>query len=191
VSFNYSNESRLTQDREIAWITSIFFDLTSFTLSLNREQSFYALWRCGGPITPTGITIRRRILDTKVLASNIQHLDSAYKLVGAEAIGRIETDMTCLIDEGKIEPQFSKDPSTHAGSNEKHWKAHYELVMTVDGCSICFETKWPARRHLQPEQAQRDLGRTLVSVAASIPIRHCTAIFASYPSPLGLSTFGA
>jgi hypothetical protein len=139
----------------------------SFTLSREREQSFYALRRYGRLMASTRTTIGRHILRTKVHTLNIEDLDSAHGLVGAEPIGRIETVLTFLIDEGKIEPQFPDDYSTHAGSNKKHWEAHYELIMTVEGRSIRFEAKWPARKHLQPGESQRNLGATLVGIAAS------------------------
>lgn len=102
-------------------------------------------------------------------APNITDQNSTYTMTGAEPIGRIETDLTFLIEEGHIVPQFPQEYSTHAGSKQRHWEAHYELLMTVEGRSIRFEAKWPARRHLRTGQVQRDLGATLVGIAAAFP----------------------
>jgi hypothetical protein len=92
---------------------------------------------------------------------------STNSVLGAEAIGTIETDLTFLITDGLIEPQLPSAESTYVNSRKKHWQAHYEILMIVEGRSIRFEARWPARQDLKPGVNQRVLATKLVGIAAA------------------------
>jgi hypothetical protein len=75
--------------------------------------------------------------------------------------------MTFLREQGHIVPQLPSVTSTHAGTQHKHWEVHYEVLMIVEGRSIRFEARWPARKNLLPGQTQKVLGTKLVGIAAA------------------------
>ncbi|KAF2181387.1 Hsp70 family protein-like protein [Zopfia rhizophila CBS 207.26] len=86
---------------------------------------------------------------------------------GAEKVGSIVTDLTFLKDERLIEPQLPSVFSTHSSLQEKHWEAHYEVAMIVEGRSIRFEARWPLKDNLKQGQKQRVLAMKLVGIAAA------------------------
>ncbi|OAK96902.1 hypothetical protein IQ06DRAFT_351485 [Phaeosphaeriaceae sp. SRC1lsM3a] len=87
---------------------------------------------------------------------------------GAVPIGTIETDLTFLIDEGHIQPQSPSQYSTYAGSRRKFWQAHYEILMVVEGRSIRFEARWPAKDDWRPTDGpQRVLATKMVGIASA------------------------
>lgn len=109
------------------------------------------------------------MLRIKVL-SKIQNCEMSltHLRLGAVQIGTIETDMTFLIDEGHIQPQSPSPDSTYAGSRRKFWQTHYDILMIVEGRSIRFEARWPAKKNCRPRDGpQRVLATKLVGIAAA------------------------
>jgi hypothetical protein len=89
--------------------------------------------------------------------------------LGAVAIGTIETDLTFLIEEGLTEPHLPTPSNTYARSRRKHWEAHYELLFIVEGRSMRFEARWPAKKNLPQGRKQKVLVTNLVEIASSFP----------------------
>jgi hypothetical protein len=86
---------------------------------------------------------------------------------GAVMVGFLQTDLTRLRDEGRIEPQHPSRFSTHAGSQKRYWEVHYEVALIVEGRSIRFEARYPVKDALRPGEQQEVLGVKLVGIAAA------------------------
>ena len=86
---------------------------------------------------------------------------------GAVWVGALETDVTGLRDQGRLQLQAPSEFSTHAGSEKTYWEVHYEIALVVEGRSIRFEARFPVKSHLRPGEEQTPLGTKLVGIAAA------------------------
>jgi len=84
---------------------------------------------------------------------------------GAVMVGFLQTDLTRLRDEGRIEPQ--QPSGAYAHSQKRYWEVHYEVALIVEGRSIRFEARYPVEDALRPGEQQEVLGVKLVGIAAA------------------------
>ena len=82
-------------------------------------------------------------------------------------VGFLQTDLTRLIHERRIQPQHPSIYSTYAGSQKGYWEVHYEVALIVEGRSIRFEARYPVKDALGPGEQQEVLGVKLVGIAAA------------------------
>lgn len=85
-------------------------------------------------------------------------------------VGYLESNMTCLRTQGRIEPQVPSEFSTFAGSRTLFWEVHYEISLTVEGRSIRFEAKYPTKENLRPGEKQESISTKLVGIAAAFAL---------------------
>ena len=82
-------------------------------------------------------------------------------------VGFLTADLTRLRDEGYIQPQYPSVYSTYAGSQKRFWEVKYEVALIVEGRSLRFEARYPAKDKLRQGEQQEVLGVKLVGIAAA------------------------
>ncbi|KAI8933218.1 hypothetical protein NX059_009853 [Plenodomus lindquistii] len=86
---------------------------------------------------------------------------------GAGTLGRLEADFTQLMAKRRVQPQ----PNSSFGkqrSQKYHYEIWYDVVLIVNGRTMRFEARYPAKDDLGPGEKQEVLGMKLVgSMAAS------------------------
>jgi hypothetical protein len=112
----------------------------TFPLTRKKLLSAEQLWMCD---EPRENHYRRTHAENKG-EFNPQCSYEANIAAGAVMVGFLQTDLTRLRDEGRIEPQYPSTFSTHAGSQKRYWEVHYEVALIVEGRSIRFEARYPA-----------------------------------------------
>lgn len=50
---------------------------------------------------------------------------------------------------------------------KEYWEVHYEVALIVEGRSIRFEARWPAKDKLLAGETQRTLNARLIGIASA------------------------
>lgn len=135
----------------------------TFPLTRKKLLSAEQLWMCDKP----KLNHYRKTHAENKGDFNPQCSYKANIAAGAIMVGFLQTDLTRLIHERRIQPQHPSIYSTYAGSQKGYWEVHYEVALIVEGRSIRFEARYPVKDALGPGEQQEVLGVKLVGIAAA------------------------